>query len=91
MLEGGRMKNEISAWDGATAGFKVSHIANVEFDFVSYIRILGLVLVTHVVLFFLIAGEDADFPDVGAEKALKDSVPERSSASTNQEDFVFEN
>ena len=35
--------------------------------------------------------KDADFFDVGAEEALENSVSETTSASTNQEDFVFEN
>ena len=55
------------------------------------VRIFGLVLVTHIVLLLLVAGEDADFFDVGGQETLQDGVSEGSSAATNQEDFVFEN
>jgi hypothetical protein len=57
---------------------------------VSHIRIVGLVLVTHIVLLLLITGEDADFTNICAEETLQDSVSEGSCASTNEEDFVFE-
>ena len=55
------MKNIICSRNGATAGFQVSNVSNEEFYLVGNLRILGLVLVTHVVLLFLVAGEDSDF------------------------------
>ena len=85
------MKNIICSRNGATAGFQVSNVSNEEFYLVGDLRILGLVLVTHVVLLFLVAGEDADFLNICSEEALENSVSEGSSASTNQKDFVFEN
>ena len=91
MLEGGRMKNEISAWDGATAGFKVSNVTNVELNLVCHIRVLCLIFVTHIILLFLITGEDAYFTNICTEEALQDSVSEGSCASCDKEDLVFKN
>ena len=54
------------------------------------VRILGLILVTHIVLLLLVSAEDADFSNICAEEALENSVSKTTSASTNQEDFVFE-
>ena len=41
-----------------------SDIAYVEFDFRSEFRILNLIFVTHVVLFFLITAKNSDFLNV---------------------------
>lgn len=46
---------------------------------------------THIVLLFLVEREDADFFNICAEEALKDSVSGTSSAATNEKGVVFEN
>ena len=56
------MEDIVSPRHGRSAGLQVSYVADVEFDFMGDVRILGLVLVTHIVLLFLVTGEDADFP-----------------------------
>ncbi len=84
LLEGGSMEDKIRARDRSPAGFQFAYVADEEFDLVGYIRVLGLVLVTHVVLLLFVAGEDADFFNIGAEESLQDSVSETSSASTNE-------
>ena len=39
----------------------VAYIANIELNLMRNIRVIGLILVTHVILLLLISGEDADF------------------------------
>jgi len=71
-----------------TAGIEdasvVTHIADVEFQF-------GMrILFSHVILFFLITAEDADFGDVGLQEAAEDSVAERAGAAGNEQRIVVE-
>ena len=49
-----------------------------------------LIFVPHIILFLLIAGEDADLRDVGLKEATKDCVTETASPSGNHEYPVFE-
>ena len=64
------MEKKVCARDCSSAGLQVADVSDEEFDLVGDVRELGLVLVTHIVLLFLIAGEDADFLDVCAQEAL---------------------
>lgn len=45
-------------------------------------------LVPHIVLLLFVAGEDADFTDVGGKKAVQDGVAERTGAADDHEGFV---
>ena len=63
-----RVKNVIYARHGVPDGLNIPDIADVEFDFARMIRIPGLQLVAHIVLFFLIPGKDADLTDVSRQK-----------------------
>ncbi len=56
-----------------------------------HLRIARLIFVAHIVLFLLIARENADFLDICIEKAAQNGVAERAGASCNQEGLVFEN
>lgn len=56
----------------------------------SHIRILGLILVAHIILLLLVAGEDADFTNICAEEAFQDSVPKGSCPATDEEDFEID-
>ena len=53
--------------------------------------LLSLILMAHVILLLLIAREDADFANVGTEETIQYCVTEGACASSNKEDFVFEN
>jgi hypothetical protein len=44
----------------------------------------------HVILLFFVAGEDADFADVGVEEAVEDGVAEGAGAAGDEEGFVGE-
>jgi hypothetical protein len=52
---------------------------------------MGLILVPHVVLLFLIAGENADFADIRPEEALENGIAEGAGASGDHECLIFEN
>ena len=49
------MENKIRARNCRAAGLKTSYISDVELDLVSYIRVLRLILVSHIILLLLIA------------------------------------
>ncbi len=49
---------------------------------------LRLVLVSHIFLLLFVAGEDADFTDVGGKKAVQDDVAERAGAADDHEGLV---
>ena len=75
------MEYKIGPGDGGAAGFEIADVSDEKFDLVCDVRILGLVLVAHVVLLLLVTGEDADFAYIGAEEALEDGVSETTGAS----------
>lgn len=62
------MEDVVDSGHGVAAGLEVAYITNKNLIFVYYLRYLGQRLVAHVVLHLLVAGEDADFGDVGFQK-----------------------
>ena len=70
LLKGGSMEDIVYAGHGIPNGLGVAHIANVKFHLVGVFRVLGLQLVAHIVLLFLIAGENADLFEVRVQKML---------------------
>ena len=70
---------------------EVAHVADVELDLVGRIRALGLELVAHVVLFLLVAAENADFADIRLEEAVEHGIAETARAAGNQERLATEN
>ena len=84
------MENVIDALHGVFEGALVADVTYVEFNLVRHFGHAGLEVVAHVVLLFLVAGEDADFADVGAQEPVQDGVAETAGASGDEEDFVFE-
>ena len=67
----------------------ITHVADVEFYLAGHLRHTGLEIVAHIVLFLLIAGEDADFADVGAKETVQNRVAEGTGTAGNKKDFVF--
>ena len=59
----------------------VADIPDVILDFVV---VVGM---AHVVLLFLVPGEDADLPDVGLQKAFQHGVAERAGSPGDQQCF----
>ena len=85
------MEYVINPGHRAPAALKAANVANVELDLVCNVRVLGLILMTHVVLLLFVAGEDTDLADVRAQEALEDGISEGPCSSGNHEGFVFKN
>jgi hypothetical protein len=66
----------------ARDGMRIAHVADVE------LQLAVVVELPHVVLLLLVAGEDADFTDVGVEEAAEDGVAEGAGTAGDQECFV---
>ena len=67
---------------------QIAHIADVELDLVRNGGIPRLVFMPHVVLLFLIPGENADLADVRLQKAVQHRVAEGAGASGDEECFA---
>ncbi len=89
LLERCRMEDVVHAGHGVRDGLRVADIADVEFDLVRGFRVLRLELVAHIVLLLFVAGEDADFADVGGKKAAQDGVAEGAGAAGDKKSFPF--
>ena len=90
LLEGGGVEDVVHAAHGTLERGLVAHVAYVELDLAGCIRIIGLVLMPHVVLLLLVAREDADLSDVGPEETLEDGVAEAPGPAGDHECLVFE-
>ena len=60
LLERRRVENIVHAGHGVPHRLRVAHIADVEFDLFGALRMPGLKLVPHIVLFLFVTGENAD-------------------------------
>ena len=81
LLEGGSVEDVVYVAHSSAAGVKVTDVTNVEFDLVGNVWVFRLVLMAHVVLFFFVAREDADFSYIGTEEAAQDCISEGSCTS----------
>ena len=90
LLEGGGVEDVVHAAHRALERGLVAHVADIELDLAGCLRIIGLVLMPHVVLLLLVAREDADLLDVCREETLEDGVTEGTGSSGDHECFVFE-
>ena len=90
LFERGGMEDIVHTAHGAFERGLVAHVAYVELDLVRDLRIIGLVLMAHVVLFLLVARENADFLNIRREETLEDSVAEGTGSSGDHECSVFE-
>ena len=66
-------------------GAVVTNIADVE------LQLVAVVLLAHVVLLLLVAGEDADLLDLGLQEAVHDRVPERAGSPGDQQNLAVKN
>jgi hypothetical protein len=85
LLEGRRVEDVIDTAHGGRDGMRIAHVADVE------LQLAVVVKLPHVVLLLLVAGEDADFTDVGVEEAAEDGVAEGAGTAGDQECFVTKN
>lgn len=81
LLERRRMEDVVHAGHGVRDGLRVADIADVEFDLMGCLRVLGLELVAHIVLLLFVAGENADFLEVGVKEVLEDGGTEGTGAA----------
>lgn len=72
------MEDVIHARHGIAARLQVAYVSDKKLDLVCHVRVFHLVLVTHIILLLLIAGEDADFSDIRTEEAVQHCVTEGS-------------
>ena len=91
LLQGRRVENVVHPVHSVLDAREVAHVADVELDLVGRLGALGLELVTHVVLFFLVAAENTDFADVRLEEAVEHGIAETARAAGNQESLATEN
>ena len=65
-----RVEDVIDAGHGIPDGLRVAHVADVESNFLRCFRMFSLQFMPHVVLFLLIAREDANFFQVRIQKVF---------------------
>ena len=70
---------------------EVAHVADVELDLVGHVGHLGLELMAHVVLFFLVAAKNANFANIRLQKAVEHGIAETTRTASNQESLTIEN
>ena len=64
------MEDIVRPWHRRAAALQRTYIADVKLNFMSHIRVFGLILVAHIILFLLVARENTDFPNIGTEKTF---------------------
>ena len=84
------MKDVVHTMHGVTNRLRVADITNMKTHFTGKIGGVSLQVMTHVVLLFLIAGEDADFAHIGVEEMLEDGGAEGPRSSSNHEGLALE-
>ena len=75
------MEDIIYAVHRGADGRDIAHVADVEADLFSQLRVLRLELMAHIILLFLIARENADLADVGCEKTVQHGIAEAARAA----------
>ena len=70
LLQSGSVEDVVNAGHGVTDRLGVADITDIELDLLCSFRMLSLEFVTHIILLFLIAGEDADFLQVRIQEVL---------------------
>ena len=85
------MEDVIYARHGIAARLQVAYVSDKKLDLVCHVRVFHLVLVTHIILLLLIAGEDADFSDIRTEEAIQHCVTEGTCSTSNHESFSCKN
>ena len=89
LLEGSGMKDVVHSLHCIVKRTLIAYVTDIELYLACHLGHTCLKVVTHVVLLLLVAGEDADFADVGLEEAVENCVAEAAGASCDEEDFVF--
>lgn len=90
LLEGGGVEDVVHAVHGIADRLRVADVADEEADLGSELGGLLLQAVTHVVLLFLVTGEDADLFQVGVHEVLEHGVAERACTARDHQGFTGE-
>lgn len=83
------MEHIVHAPERRGDGAVVPHVADVEFDLLRAGGAGQLVGMTHVVLLFLVPGENADLPDIRGQEAVQNRMAEGAGAARDEENFIF--
>lgn len=90
LLEGGGVEDVVHAVHGVAHALGVADVSDEEAHLGGELRGPLLQAVTHIVLFLLVAREDADLGQVGVHEVLEDGVAERAGAARDHQGFVIE-
>ena len=85
------MEDIVGAGHGRADALQRPDIADIELDLVGDIGIFGLILVPHIVLFLLVARENADFRDIRAEETPQHRISEATGSTGNHQRFTCKN
>ena len=85
LLEGSSVEDVVNARHSVADAAVVAHVAYIKFHLACCFRMCRLQVVAHVVLLLLIAGEDADFTNIGFQKMLQHCVAKGTSATSNHQ------
>ncbi len=91
LLERRRMEDVVHPMHRVLDALQVTHVADVELDLLGHVGHLGLELVAHIILFFLVAAEYADFTDISLEETIQHSIAKATRAAGDKESFICKN
>ena len=83
------MKYVVHPVHGVPYGLDVPDVPNPEFDLGGVFRVFDLELVAHIVLLFLVPGENANLADICLQKPIQYRVAEAPGPAGNHERFVL--
>ena len=69
----------------------VAHIPDIELDLGGVLGVFCLQLVAHIILLFLVAAENANFPDVGGQEVLQNGMTKAARTAGDQKCLAFKN
>ena len=84
MLQRRSMEYIINSAQRVMDAVVIPYVADVE------LQLIAIQSDAHVLLFLLIAAEDANFRNIGMQEALKNCITERARTTSNQQCFVLE-
>ena len=67
-----------------------AHVTDIKLDFPCHLRILHLILMSHIILLLLVTAEDTNLLNIRIQETLQHGISKRPCASRNQKDFIFE-
>ena len=70
------MEDIIHPVHGIPKGRYIPHIADIKPKFIRHLGHFFLEFMAHIILLFLISGENADFADVGVQKSVQNGMSE---------------